>query len=91
MRRIEKEFTYPIWDEWRTDSFTKGITGKHTYKGPEFLTLEVNNDKSSPDYGKESDKSNGDKVWDNHQEMLSSTIWDGFNLRRVLAENGWKE
>jgi hypothetical protein len=43
------------------------------------------------DYGKAADKLNGDKVWDNHQEMLSSTIWDGFNLRRVLAENGWKE
>jgi hypothetical protein len=23
--------------------------------------------------------------------MLSSTIWDGFNLRRILAENGWQE
>ena len=54
MRRIEKEFTYPIWDEWRSNSFTKGITGNHTYKGPEFLTLEVNTDKDSEDYGKES-------------------------------------
>ena len=54
MRRIEKQFTYPIWDEWRSNSFTKGVTGNHTYKGPEFLTLEVNNDKDSEDYGKES-------------------------------------
>ena len=44
MRRIEKQFTYPIWDEWRTNSFTQGRTGTHTYKGPEFITVEVNKD-----------------------------------------------
>lgn len=54
MRRISKEFTYPIWDEWRKNSFTEGRTGTFTYNGPEFLTFEVNNDSTSPDYGKES-------------------------------------
>jgi len=54
MRRIEKEFTYPIWDEWRTNSFTKGLTDTHVYKGPEYLTFEVNCDKNSKDYGQES-------------------------------------
>ena len=44
MRRIEKQFTYPVWDEWRTDSFKQGRTGTHTYKGPEFITVEVNKD-----------------------------------------------
>ena len=53
MRKIEKTFQYPIWDEWRTNSFTQGRTGTFTYKGPEFLTFEVNNDKSSEDYGTE--------------------------------------
>ena len=52
-RRIEKEFTYPIWDKWRENSFTEGRTGKHTYMGPEFLTFEVCHDKNSDDYGKE--------------------------------------
>ena len=47
--------------------------------------------KNMADYGKAADKLNGDKVWDNHQEMLSSTIWDGFSLRRVLAQHRWKE
>ena len=54
MRKIEKTFTYPIWDEWRMNSFTQGKTGTFTYKGPEFLTFEVQNDPASPDYGKES-------------------------------------
>ena len=54
MRKISKQFTYPIWDEWRKNSFTQGKTGTFTYEGPEFLTFEVQNDPSSEDYGKES-------------------------------------
>jgi len=54
MRKIEKTFTYPVWDEWRMNSFTQGKTGTFTYKGPEFLTFEVQNDPASVDYGKES-------------------------------------
>ena len=54
MRRIEKQFTYPIWDEWRTNSFKQGRTGTHTYKGPEFITVEVNKDPDHEEYGKES-------------------------------------
>ena len=54
MRIISQDFTYPIWDEWRTNSFTQGRTGTFTYDGPEFLTFEVQNDSSSDDYGKES-------------------------------------
>ena len=41
MRKIEKTFTYPVWDEWRKNSFENGRTGTFTYKGPEFLTFEV--------------------------------------------------
>ena len=52
-RRIEKQFTYPVWDKWRENSFTEGRTATHTYKGPEFLTFEVCHDKNSDDYGKE--------------------------------------
>lgn len=51
---ISKTFTYPVWDEWRTNSFTQGRTDTFTYNGPEFLTFEVNNDPNSEDYGKES-------------------------------------
>ena len=54
MRRISKQFTYPIWDEWRTNSFTQGRTGTFTYEGPEFLTFEINSDPDNEDYGKES-------------------------------------
>jgi len=54
MRIISQQFTYPIWDEWRKNSFTQGRTGTFTYDGPEFLTFEVQNDPDSPDYGKES-------------------------------------
>ncbi len=55
MRKIEKTFTYPVWDEWRKNSFENGKTGTFTYKGPEFLTFEVGNDPDDPDnYGKES-------------------------------------
>lgn len=54
MRRISKQFTYPIWDEWRKNSFTQGRTGTFTYEGPEFLTFEINNDPNDEDYGKES-------------------------------------
>ena len=54
MRNIEKTFTYPVWDEWRKNSFANGNTGTFTYKGPEFLTFEICHDKDSDDYGKES-------------------------------------
>ena len=54
MRIISQEFTYPLWDEWRKNSFTQGLTGTFTYDGPEFLTFEVQNDPDTPDYGKES-------------------------------------
>ena len=55
MRKIEKTFTYPVWDEWRKNSFANGKTGTFTYKGPEFLTFEVGNDPADTDnYGKES-------------------------------------
>ena len=53
MRKIEKTFQYPIWDAWRENKFTQGRTGTFTYKGPEFLTFEINSDKSSEDYGTE--------------------------------------
>ena len=39
-RRIEKTFQYPVWDEWRVDSFKEGRQGTFTYKGPEFLTFD---------------------------------------------------
>lgn len=51
---ISKTFTYPVWDEWRKNSFTQGLTDTFTYNGPEFLTFEVDNDPESEDYGKES-------------------------------------
>ncbi len=54
MRKISIEFTYPVWDEWRTNSFTEGKTDTFTYNGPEFLTFEVNSDPDSEDYGTES-------------------------------------
>ena len=54
MRRISKTFTYPVWDEWHTDSFANGHTATHTYNGPEFLTFEITNDPEHEDYGKES-------------------------------------
>lgn len=54
MRKVSVEFTYPIWDEWRKNSFTEGRTGTFTYEGPEFLTFEVTNNPESEDHGKES-------------------------------------
>lgn len=39
--RIEKTFTYPVPDEWRSTEFTTGKTGTWTYKGPRFLTFEI--------------------------------------------------
>jgi|TARA_B100000123_G_scaffold82881_1_gene59780 hypothetical protein len=52
-RRIEKTFQYPVWDEWRVNSFKEGRQGTFTYKGPEFLTVEVCNDPKEENYGKE--------------------------------------
>jgi len=41
---IEKTFTYPVPNEWRSTSFSTGKTGTWTYKGPRFLTFEINKD-----------------------------------------------
>jgi hypothetical protein len=71
MRRIEKTFQYPIWDKWRENSFTEGRMGTHTYKGPEFLTLEVGSDPKSEDYGKE----------------CGWCMWDKRDLERPTAED----
>lgn len=38
----ETTFTYPIPDDFRENTFTKGLTGTYTYKGPRFLTFEIN-------------------------------------------------
>lgn len=53
MANITKEFTYKIPDEWGFDEFTQGKTGTYVYEGPEFLTFEVCNDPTNPNYGKE--------------------------------------
>ena len=45
----EKTFTYKVPDEWRGNTFKLGKTATHTYKGPRFLTFEI--DKNT---GKES-------------------------------------
>lgn len=39
--KIEKTFTYKIPNEWRSDDFSQGRTGTFTYKGPRWLTFEV--------------------------------------------------
>lgn len=51
---VEKTFTYPIPNEWRSTDFSDGKTGTFTYKGPRYLTFEINSDPNSDDYGKES-------------------------------------
>ena len=38
---IEREFTYKIPDTWRGDTFNLGKTGTFTYKGPRFLTFQI--------------------------------------------------
>ena len=40
--RIEQTFTYKVPDDWRSTSFTLGKTDTWTYRGPRFLTFEVN-------------------------------------------------
>lgn len=45
----ERTFTYKIPDTWRGNTFNEGKTGTFTYKGPRFLTFEI--DKNT---GKES-------------------------------------
>jgi hypothetical protein len=37
----ERSFTYKIPDEWRGTTFTQGKTDTYTYKGPRFLTFEI--------------------------------------------------
>jgi len=39
--KIEKTFTFPIPNEWRSTEFTAGKTGTWTYRGPKFLTFEI--------------------------------------------------
>ena len=70
MRKIEKTFTYPIWDEWRKNSFENGRTGTFTYKGPEFLTFEVGNDPADTD---------------NYQKESGWCLWEKTDLERPTA------
>jgi hypothetical protein len=37
----ETTFTYPVPDDFREKTFTKGKTDTHTYKGPRYLTFEI--------------------------------------------------
>ncbi len=46
---VETKFTYKIPDDFREDTFELGKTGTYTYKGPRYLTFEI--DKTT---GKES-------------------------------------
>jgi len=38
---VETEFTYKIPDDFREDTFELGKTGTYTYKGPRYLTFEI--------------------------------------------------
>lgn len=38
---IEQTFSFPVPDEWRSTLFSKGRTAQWTYKGPRYLTFEV--------------------------------------------------
>ena len=70
MRKIEKTFTYPVWDEWRKNSFENGRTGTFTYKGPEFLTFEVGNDPADTE---------------NYQKESGWCLWEKMDLERPTA------
>lgn len=39
--KLEKTFTYAIPDEWRSKSFSQGKTSTWTYRGPRYLTFEI--------------------------------------------------
>jgi len=41
---IERTFTYKVPDTWRSDQFTQGKTATFTYKGPRYLTFEIDID-----------------------------------------------
>jgi|SRR6056300_194931 len=41
MANVEIEFTYAIPNEWYTDDFSEGKTGTYTYRGPEYITIEI--------------------------------------------------
>lgn len=41
---LNKTFTYAIPDEWRSKSFAAGKTGTWTYRGPRYLTFEIDKD-----------------------------------------------
>lgn len=41
---VNKTFTYAVPDTWRGDTFDLGKTDTHTYKGPRFLTFEIDKD-----------------------------------------------
>lgn len=38
---VETNFTYKIPDDFRADTFNLGKTGTYTYKGPRYLTFEI--------------------------------------------------
>jgi len=38
---VETEFTYKIPDDFRAETFELGKTGTYTYKGPRYLTFEI--------------------------------------------------
>jgi hypothetical protein len=38
---LNKTFTYAIPDEWRSTSFSQGKTSTWTYRGPRYLTFEI--------------------------------------------------
>lgn len=41
MPRLRKEFTYDIPNEWYSDDFSEGRTGTFVYDGPEYITVEI--------------------------------------------------
>lgn len=41
---VEKTFTYPVPDEWRSTEFTLGKTDQHWYKGPRYLVFQFDKD-----------------------------------------------
>jgi hypothetical protein len=41
---IERTFTYPVPNEWRSTSFSDGKTDEHVYKGPRYLVFQFDKD-----------------------------------------------
>lgn len=71
--KIEKSFTYPIPNEWRSTEFTAGKTGTWTYKGPRFLTFEID---------KETGKESGWCIWEERDLERPTPI----NMVRVTID-----